>query len=37
MLVVDLSDGRKRKVIPTKQALKHYDNQSKLLVKAVSA
>ena len=36
-LVVDLDDGRKKKVIPTKQALKHYDNLSKLLAKAVVA
>jgi len=36
-LVSDAVDGRKKRVIPTKQALKYYDNLSKFLAKAVSA
>ena len=35
-LVTDAVDGRKKKVTPTKQALKHYDSLSKFLVTAVS-
>jgi DNA-binding MarR family transcriptional regulator len=36
-LVEDATDGRKKNVIPTKLAIKHYDSLSKLLAKALSA
>ena len=36
-LVTDKVDGRKKKVLPTKLAMKYYDNLSKLLAKAMSA
>jgi len=36
-LVTDKIDGRKKQVVPTKLAIKHYDNLSMLLAKAVSA
>jgi len=36
-LVTDTVDGRKKKVIPTRLALKHYEKLANLLGKAVSA
>ena len=33
-LVTDNVDGRKKKVVPTKMAIKHYEDLSKLLTKA---
>ena len=35
-LVVDVTDGRKKKVAPTKLAIKHYESLSKLLSQAAA-
>lgn len=36
-LAVDSVDGRKKKVAPTKLAIKHYEKLSKILAQAVSS